>query len=450
MKWKSLYILIITILFGGFPLQKLLASDSSKVYVFEINEEIAEPVWHNLKNAFSEAKQLNSTHFIINMNTYGGAVVMADSIRTALLRMDIPVYMLINNNAASAGALISIACDKIFMTPGSTIGAATVVTQDGAPAIDKYQSYFRSKMRATAEVTGRDPDIAEAMVDQDIAIAGITEKGKLLTFTVTEAIQNNYCEKEVENLDGLLKETNLSNAVVVHYVPTKVDAIIGWLINPAISGVLIMIMLGGIYFELQSPGIGFPIAASAMSAILFFAPLYIQGLAENWEIILFAIGVLLLAAEILVIPGTGITGVIGVLFILISLTLAMVENIRLDFTMVRMDGLLLSFSIVLMAILVMSIITIVMMPKMLESGYLKRLVLNKSQKISDGYVGIDTTIQTQIGRSGIVVSDLRPAGKIDIENTYYDASSEGNYISKGEKVKVIGSEGPQLIVTLIN
>lgn len=446
MKWNWLYFFIVSMTLVMTPFQNKAASDSSRVYVFGINEEIAEPVWHNLKNAFTEAKQLNSTHFIINMNTYGGGVVMADSIRTALLRLDIPVFMLINNNAASAGALISIACDRIYMTPGSTIGAATVVTQEGAPAIDKYQSYFRSKMRATAEVTGRDPEIAEAMVDQDVAIDGITEKGKLLTFTVTEAIKHNYCEKEVANLNELLEETNLSNAEVVHYVPTNVDSIIGWLINPAVSGVLIMIMMGGIYFELQSPGIGFPIAAAATSAILFFAPLYIQGLAENWEIILFGVGILLLIAEVFVIPGTGIAGVLGVVFVVGSLTLAMVENVRFDFTMVRTDGLLLSFSIVLMSFIVMAILTIVMMPKMLESGHLKKLVLDKSQEVSDGYVGIDASIQSQIGQAGIVVTDLRPAGKINIDNDYFDATTEGNYISKGEQVMVIGSEGPQLIV----
>jgi membrane-bound serine protease (ClpP class) len=380
------------------------------------------------------------------MNTYGGSVVMADSIRTAILRSEIPVYMLINNNAASAGALISIACDKIFMTPGATIGAATVVTQDGAPAIDKYQSYFRSKMRATAEVTGRNPDIAEAMVDQDIELEGITKKGKLLTFTVTEAIDNNYCNAQVENLEALLAHENLTPATITQYKATTVDEIIGWLINPAVSGVLIRIMRGGIYFELQSPGIGFPIAASALSAILFFAPLYVQGLAENWEIILFGVGIILLAAEVFVVPGTGITGVLGVVFVVTSLTLAMVENVRFDFTMVKTGGLLLSFSIVLIAFLVMAVLTIVMLPRMLASGRLQDLVLSNSLKVADGFVGIDTGIQQEIGKEGTVMSDLRPSGTVNIDHDYFDVTSEGGFISKGQKVVVIGSEGPQLIV----
>jgi membrane-bound serine protease (ClpP class) len=434
---------------GGAPKIVSAENDSNTVYVFEINDEIAEPVWHNMQKAFSQAITLNASAIVINMNTYGGGVVMADSIRTTILRSEVPVYMLINNNAASAGALISIACTKIYMTPGSTIGAATVVTQDGAPAIDKYQSYFRSKMRATAEVTGRDPDIAEAMVDQDIEIKGITEKGKLLTFTVTEALAHNYCDKEVNSLQELLKDNNLESSQIVHYTPSSIDILISLLINPAVSGVLIMVMMGGIYFELQSPGIGFPIAAAALSAVLFFAPLYLEGMAENWEIVVFAIGILAIAAEVFVVPGTGITGILGITLVIGGLTLSMVKNVQLDFTMVRLDGLLMSFSIVLMSLLVMAVLTIVMLPKMLLSGRLQALVLNKSQEVSDGYVGIDQTIQTQIGQKGFVVTDLRPSGKIIIDGNHYDATSFGSYITKGTEIEVIETEGPQLIVRTI-
>ena len=428
------------------PQDALATKDSTIVYVFDINDEIAEPVWHNMQLAFDEAHVFNADYIVINMNTYGGGVVMADSIRTSILRSDIPVYMLINNNAASAGALISIACKKIFMTPGATIGAATVVTQDGAPAIDKYQSYFRSKMRATAEVSGRDPDIAEAMVDQDIEIKGITKKGKLLTFTVTEALLNNYCDKEVDNLKALLIAENLADAQIIHYVPTTVHFLIGLLINPAVSSILIMLMMGGVYFELQSPGLGFPIVAAFMGAVLFFAPLYLEGLAENWEIILFVIGLLLIAAEVFVVPGTGITGILGVTFVVVGLTLSMVENVRFDFTMVKMDGLILSFSVVLMSLILMAVLIIIMLPKMMASPNFDRLVLRKAQLVTDGYVAMDANINNYIGQEAIAISDLRPSGKISVENNHFDASSQGSYIAKGSKVKITGSEGPQLIV----
>lgn len=420
--------------------------DSNSVFVFEIQEEIAEPVWHNLQIAFDQAEKQNAQVFVINMNTYGGGVEMADSIRTAILRYETPVYMLINNNAASAGALISIACDKIFMTPGATIGAATVVTQDGAPAIDKYQSYFRSKMRATAEVTGRDPDIAEAMVDEDKFIEGISEEGKLLTFTVKEAIKHKYCEGEVADLNELLKNNNLIGYKVITYEPTTIDHLISVLINPAVSGILIMLMLGGIYFELQSPGIGFPIAASVVTALLFFAPLYLQGIAENWEIIIFFIGLILLAVEILIIPGTGFTGVLGVICIFTGLTLSMIENVQFDFTMVSFNGILTSFSVVLFACLMVAILTIVLLPKMLNNGTLDALVLNNSQEIKDGYIGVDSSIKEIIGKNGITATDLRPSGKVIINNSNYDATSLGGYIEKGQPIVAVQTEGPQLIV----
>ena len=421
-------------------------TDTNLVYVFEISEEIAQPVWFNLQMALEEAEEKNAKILIVNMNTYGGGVETADSIRTAILKAELPVYMLVNNNAASAGALISIACDKIFMTPGSSIGAATVVTQDGAPAIDKYQSYFRSKMRATAEVTGRDPDIAEAMVDEDIEIEGITKKGKLLTFTVSEAITHNFCDGEVDDLSDLLKSLQLDHYTVYTYQPTTVSTIISFLVHPMISGLLIMLMLGGIYFELQSPGIGFPITASLVAATLFFAPLYLQGMAENWEIIIFFVGLVLLAAEILVIPGTGITGILGVIFIFTGLTLSLLENVQFDFSFVSMDQILTSFSIVMISTISMAVVGLVMLPKILSSARFKPLILESSQKVDDGFIGVDPDIHTFIGKSGYAISDLRPAGKVRIDSIYLDACSLGSFITKDTQVIVVATEGAQIVV----
>ncbi len=448
MKLKILFPLFIFLITGLNPIIANIP-DSNIVYVFEIKDEISNPVWHNFQNALEETKRLKASHLIIDMNTYGGLVLIADSIRTAILRSEIPVYILINNNAASAGALISIACDKIYMMPGSTIGAATVVTENGEPAIDKYQSYMRSKMRSTAEETGRNPEIAEAMVDQDIALEGITEEGKLLTFTVSEALANGFCDKEVKNLQELLNDNNLGSAKIEHYVPSTIDKIISILINPAVSGILIMIMLGGIYFELQSPGIGFPIAAAAIAATLFFAPLYIEGMAENWEIILFVVGIIAIALEVFVIPGTGITGVLGVALVITGLTLSMVKNVNFDFTMVSIDRLLLSFTVVLLSIFFMAILTLIMLPKILSTGRMKELILTSTQEVNSGYIGIDNSIKKIIGSYGTALSDLRPAGKVLIDNEHYDATSIESFISKNEKIEVVGSEGPQLLVRKI-
>ncbi len=319
-------------------------SEKSKflVFTFNIKEQIAMPVWRITQKSFEEAHKLGADLIILHLNTYGGLVDIADSIRTKILNSDIPVYVFIDDNAASAGALISIACDSIYMRPGGKFGAATVVNQTGEVVPDKYQSYMRATMRATAEAHGKDtlisrgdtiiswrrnPQIAEAMVDPVISIPGVTDSGKVLTFTAEEAIKNGYCEGLAKNIPEILQKAGIKDYELAEFNPTTMDNIIGFLLNPIVHGLLIMLIIGGIYFELQTPGIGFPLGVAVLGAILYFAPLYLEGLAQNWEIIVFILGIVLLLVEIFAIPGFGVTGIAGTILIVIGLTLAMVDNI---------------------------------------------------------------------------------------------------------------------------
>jgi membrane-bound serine protease (ClpP class) len=443
------FIALLGILFLGLSLSAWAAPDSNHVYVLNIEDEIADPAWHDTKNAFKQAKAVGASHMIINLNTYGGLVLIADSMRTSILRSEIPVYVLINNNAASAGALISIACDKIYMMPGSTIGAATVVTEDGAPAIDKYQSYMRSKMRATAEEKNRDPNIAEAMVDQDIEIEGVIEKGKLLTFTVSEAIANGFCDGEAEDIDAVIALNNLQEAKITTYTPTTVDKITKWLIHPTIHGILIMIIIGGIYFELQSPGIGFPIAASGIAAILFFAPLYLNGLAENWEIVLFVIGLLLLIAEVFFIPGTGLAGILGSVLVITGLTLSMLNNVKFNFEFVEFDNVVNALAVVILASVGLAVLVLTLLPRLATTGKLSRLVLVSEQTSNAGYVGVDTGLEDLLNATGIATTDLRPGGQVKVNGSHYDAIAERGFIEKNSEIKVVGTDSAQITVRKI-
>ena len=169
------------------------STELKKVYLFDIKEMIAPPVWRTTKLAIEAATEKKADVILIHMNTYGGTLDDADSIRTKILNSSIPVYVFIDKNAASAGALISIACDSIYMAPGSNIGAATVVNQQGEQMPDKYQSYMRSMMRSTAEAKNRDVEIAQAMVDPKVYVPGISDSGQVLTFTVSEAIKFDFC-----------------------------------------------------------------------------------------------------------------------------------------------------------------------------------------------------------------------------------------------------------------
>ncbi|MEA3318211.1 MAG: NfeD family protein, partial [Bacteroidota bacterium] len=438
----------------------IMQDDSAKniVYVFDINKEIAPAMWRQTQQSFEKARIENANYIILKLNTYGGMVNMADSIRTKILNSKIPVYVFIENNAASAGALISIAADKIYMRKGAKIGAAAVVNQEGKIMPEKYQSYMRSTMRATAESHGkdtivigndtifkwhRDPNIAEAMVDPRIYIENVTDTGEILTFTTKEAIVNGFCEGMAENVEDVIKQAKIENYEIKKYKPTLLDKIIGMLASPALQGILIMIIVGGIYFELQSPGIGFALGAAVLAALLYFAPLYLEGLAENWEVAVFILGLLLIAMEVFVIPGFGIAGVLGIILSITGLVLSMIDNIVFEFEYHSIEALyvvLKSFVVVSLAMFLSLVLSIWISKKVLTSSAFSSLVLDSTQKKENGFIGIDNNVRKLIGKEGIAVTMLRPSGKVQIENDIYDAKTEMGYVDKGEKIKVLRSE----------
>ncbi len=449
-KYLLITLLLNFTLFFSLIAQSTLKKGKNIIYKFSIKEEIAPPIARMVSKAIDEAQNIKADYIYIEMNTYGGAVDAADSIRTKILNSKIPTLILIQNNAASAGALIALACDSIYMQPGSTIGAATVVDQSGNQVPDKYQSYMRKKMRATAEQNGRNPDIAEAMVDPDIYIPGIIDSGKVITFTTSEAIKYKFCEAELNSLKDILKRIGISDYQIIEQKITFMDEIISWLISPFISGLLIMIIIGGIYFELQTPGIGFPILAAITAAILYFAPLYLEGLAENWEILLFVIGVLLIGAEIFVIPGFGIAGISGIILIITGLTLSMVENIGFDFTITDNDQLLKALLTVIIASIISLVSSIYLGVKFIESSTFKKFVLQSAENNQPGYNLLNEKEKSLVGKTGITTTLLRPSGKIEIEGEIYDSTAEIGFIEKGEKVIVKKFEASQLFVSKIN
>jgi membrane-bound serine protease (ClpP class) len=377
---------------------------------------------------------------------------MADSIRTKILKSKIPVYVFINNNAASAGALISIACKKIFMTKSSTIGAATVVTYDGKVAPEKFQSYMKSIMRATAESHGkrkiaqgkdtvekwiRDPKIAEAMVDSSVYIDSISIKGKVLSLTASEAHKYGYCDGIVENIDELLKHENINKANLYIYEPSTLEKIILFLMSPLVQSILIMLIIGGIYFELQTPGIGFPLGVAIFGAIMYFAPLYLEGLAENWEILLFILGVVALFIEIFVTPGFGVIGFTGIGLIITGLVLSMIDNIVFTIEGATIIALSRAFMIVILSILVAFFGGLYLSSKLFGNTKKNKFSLLTRQETSEGYIGVQTEISQIVGKKAITKSPLRPAGKIEVDNKLYDAVSEDGFIDANQQVEVI-------------
>ncbi len=432
--------------------RRVLAEDPDRtflVYKYEIKQNIAPPALHRTQRAFMEADSLQADFVLLHMNTYGGMVDAADSIRTRIMQSRIPVIVYVDNNAASAGALISIAADRIYMRPGGNIGAATVVDQTGEVVPDKFQSYMRSMMRSTAEAKGRDPDIAQAMVDPSIEIEGVIEAGKVLTFTASEAMRFGFAEGMAESVEEVLELAGIERYEIVEQRLSFTDRVIQFLINPIVSGILIMLILGGIYFELQTPGIGFPILASISAALLYFAPLYLEGLATHYEIALFVLGLLLIAIELFAIPGFGVTGVLGAIFMISGLALAMVGNTGFDFTGVPFNEVLMAFLIVIIAFFLSLTGSFYLGQRLFTTNRFGELALNTVQETSSGYTSADVTMRSLVGKTGMAFTMLRPSGKVEIEDEVYDATALTGFVDKGEGIRVVKYETSQVFVVKV-
>jgi membrane-bound serine protease (ClpP class) len=422
------------------------------VFAMEIKGEINAASFKKLSDAIKEAKEINANYFVLHLNTYGGAVDAADSMRTALLNMKIPTAVFIDNQAVSAGALISIACDSIFMRKGGTIGAATVVNQTGEPMPDKYQSFMRAMMRSTAEVKGRDPHIAEAMVDPTIVIEDLIDSTKVLSFTSSEAITNGYCEGMAETLEEAVSLfVGSDNYILEKQKLSILSKILLFFMTPVVQGLLLMLMIGGLYFELQSPGIGFPSVAAIIAAVLYFSPLYLEGLAQNWEIFVFVMGILLILAEIFILPGFGVAGISGIILLITGLSFAMIDN-NLFYDGVNFDFIVLikPLSIVLLSIFLSSVLSVYLGGKLLKSNLLPKISLKTTLSYNEGFQSYGEKTDDLTGKTALVCTDMKPSGKVDIDGKWYEATLNMGTASKGEKVTIIRSEGGRLYCERLN
>ncbi|MBR5184569.1 MAG: nodulation protein NfeD, partial [Bacteroidales bacterium] len=377
-------------------------SDSAVFYVIKLHMDIDKAALRTVVKGLAAAEEAGADYCIIDLNTYGGAVDAADSIRTAILKAPFPVISFVNIQAASAGALISIACDSIYMNTGSSIGAATVVNGSGEVMPDKYQSFMRAMMRSTAESQHRDPAIAQAMVSKD----------SVLSLTPSEAIKLGYCEGVAGSVDDVVKAVIAgSSPRIIYQTESILDKIINFLLSPVLQGILLMLIVGGIYIELQTPGIGFPLIASITAAVLYFAPLYLEGLVENWEIALFVFGLILMALEIFVIPGFGVAGISGIICMIAGLALAMVDN---DLLVVEgslnLIPILRPLAIVFVSITMSLFTSIFLAAKLYGTKAFSRIALKTDLTQDDGFVGVEThSLQHLVGLSGVVATDLKPS-----------------------------------------
>jgi membrane-bound serine protease (ClpP class) len=424
-------------------------SQNTKVMVMEMKDVIDPRMTRYVELALNHAVKTEAEIVIIEMDTYGGILTDAKDIVDKLMALKKPLWVFINADAASAGALISIACDSIYMAPGASIGAATVVDGSGERAPDKYQSYMRSIMRSTAEENNRNPTIAEGMVDENVELDSVKKVGQVITFSTSEAILHGYCEGKVSSIEEILEKNKVSNYDIERFDLSRTDKVISIFLNPFISGILILVILGGIYFEMQTPGIGFAGLAALVALIFYLVPYYLNGLAENWEIIAFFVGLGLIAVEIFVIPGFGVAGIGGISLVVGSLVLIMINNDAFDFEFVPMNDALRAMAAVMGGLLGSMVLFFVGGSKLPDTRFFKRIALTDTQDSIQGYTS-NFIIGTLTGKTGTTETVLRPSGKVVIDGVMYDAYTRGEFIDKGLSVEVINVIGSSLLVKKIN
>ena len=418
------------------------ASDSLAVfYRIRLDMDIDKAAQRKVVTGLQKAAEADADVILLDLDTYGGAVDAADSIKSAILRYEKPVVAYVNMQAASAGALISIACDSIYMKTGSSIGAATVVDQSGNVMPDKYQSFMRGMMRSTAQAKGRDPEIAEAMVDT----AGV------LSLTPEEAVKVGYCEGIYESEVEVAEAVSGDKEFVIKNMEddmTWVDRLIQFLLNPLLQSIFMMMIIGGIFVEIRTPGIGLPLVTAIVGALLYFAPGYVGHLAEHWEILMFVAGLILIGLEIFVIPGFGVCGISGIVIVVLSLALAMVDNVefhRWDGTF-SLEPVLAPLGIVIISSAAAVFGSVWLVRKLYPTRTFDHIALRQEMKASEGFTGVISGLETLVGETVEVFTDMRPSGKVKTsDGRILEATLKfGGFASKGHVLKVLSAEQGRL------
>ena len=419
-----------------------MGNDSLKViYRIRLDQDIDPAARRLVTLGLEKASQAGADYVLLDLDTYGGAVDAADSIRSAILRYEKPVLAFVNMQAASAGALISIACDSIYMKTGSSIGAATVVNQNGEVMPEKYQSFMRGMMRSTAQATGRDPKLAEAMVDSS----------NVLSMTPTEAIEAGFCEGICEDEFEVARQVVGSNEFVIKNMEDDIswlDRLIQLLLNPLLQSIFMMMIIGGIFVEIRTPGIGLPLLTAIAGALLYFAPAYLGELASYWEILLFVVGLVLVGVEIFVLPGFGVCGVSGIIAIVLSLAFAMVDNAELlnwDGSL-NLEPILMPVGIVIISSSAAIFGSVLLVRKLYATRSFDHIALRQELRSEEGFTGVVSGLDSLKGQSVTVFTDMRPSGKVKTDDgRIIEATLKfGGYALKGEVLTVLSAEQGRL------
>jgi membrane-bound serine protease (ClpP class) len=396
-----------------------------------------------LARTIREAEAAGADAVVLDISTFGGRVDAAVAMRDTLLTSPVRTIAFINQRAISAGALIALACDTIVMTQGGTMGAAAPVTGgtgEAEPAGEKSVSYVRKEFRATAETRNRPPELAEAMVDDDVVVEGIIEQGKLLTLTTAEALEYKMADFMAPTLEAALEAVGLGGAEIRRVHQTWAESLVRFLTHPVVSSLLMTIGLLGLLVEIRTPGFAVPGTVGIVSLALFFWGHWLVQLAGWEELMLVSLGIVLLALEVFVLPGMTVAGIAGILALVAGLGMTLVGS---GATVAAISTALGRVALSMLLAMAGAAALLRFLP---HSPFGRRLVLATGMPAGGGYVSAPDSDQAWLGRTGTAVSPLRPAGIADIDGARVDVVSDGAFIDAGSPIAVTRVDGNRIVV----
>ena len=407
-----------------------------------------------IQRTLEDAESNEATAVIFDINTFGGRVDAATQIKDAILGADILTIAFINRRAISAGALISLSCEKIYMTGGGLIGAATAVDMTGKKGSEKVISFMREEMASTAEKRGRSKEIARGMVDEDLTFTHLViggdsikvddiegrKDGKLISLTTEQALKYKIADGTAENMEALLDSLGYSSFKTIETTENWSEAIVRFLTNPVVASLLTTFGFLGILFELQSPGWGIPGFVGLACLILSLSASYIAQLATMSDMLFVLTGLALILLEVLVIPGFGIAGLGGIGLMIYGLYLLLLPDIPVGEEVLgqAMDGFLIG--------LVGAVIGLVLLVKlMIKTKFWEQLTAPDTQKKEDGYSNTFGWESLQ-GETGNADTDLHPSGWVRVKDQRIFVVSEGEFIEEGKEIKILSVDGNRVLV----
>lgn len=423
MKRKFIGILLLLTLL---VLSSISYADGNEVYIVPIKGEINHATYNFLNHTMDKIIRENPKAIIFEIDTYGGQIVEAEKIKNLIISSPVPTISYVNNKAESAGVLVTIAAEKVVVSNTATIGSAETI-----PNTEKILSMWRSMLRDTAQYRNRNPEIIEAMADKDVEIEGLVPRGKLLNMTSSEAVKYGIADLAADNYETILSTFKLGDANINIVEESLQVKLAKYISNPYVSSFLLTIGFVGLVIEILTPGFGIGGTISIIGFGLYFGGNILAGNSHWTSLVLFATGLILLVIEAMV-PGFGLPGVSGIILVIIGVVLAM------DSYKVAM----LSLSI---AIVITTIVTLVLIKMGYRSKLLNKIVLETSHKDEKGYISVDSPLE-YLNKEGKTLTELRPAGFIEIDGVKLDALSEGGYIAKDLPIKVVRVEGSKLFV----